>query len=195
MSFMSFWKRLSGKGAKAAFAETLRSMPPEEALKVLETAAEMDPDDHWAWHNRGVALQKLGRSEEAIASFRRAAELNPMNTFAWESLGKLLRKTGRHDEAVQLYKRGIESWPEGAGDLWNGLGIAYIELNRYADALPCFDHATRLHSKDGSVWNNKGWALENLGRFDEARTAYEEGQRLGAPIAGRNLEALREAGH
>jgi len=170
-------------------------MPPEKALSLLDQAIQTNPNDAWAWQNRGVALNKLGRSEEAIDSYRRAGEMNPMVTMAWENLGKLLRKLGRHDEAIESYKRGIELWPEGGGDLWNGMGIAYTELNRYGDALSCFEEAARLHPGDGSVWNNKGWALENLGRFSEAMTAYEEGRRLGDRVASRNLEALKEAGH
>lgn len=176
-------------------SEVLRSMPPEKALSLLDQAIKTNPNDAWAWQNRGVALDKLGRSEEAIDSYRRAGEMNPVITMAWVNLGKLLRKLGRHDEAIKSYKQGIELWPEGGGDLWNGIGIAYTELNRYGDALLCFEEATRLHPGDGSVWNNKGWALEDLGRFSEAKSAYEEGQRFGDGMARRNLEALKQAGH
>ncbi len=120
-------------------SETLLSMPPEKTLTLLDQAIQTNPNDAWAWQNRGVALDKLGRSEDAIDSYRRAGEMNPVVTMAWANLGELLRKLGRHDEAIESYKRGIELWPEGGGDLWNGMGIAYTELNRYGDALPCFE--------------------------------------------------------
>jgi len=38
---------------------------------------------HEAWHNRGIALDNLGRDEEAIASYDRALEIKPDKHEAW----------------------------------------------------------------------------------------------------------------
>ena len=40
----------------------------EEAITSFDQALEIEPDDHQAWNNRGLALADLGRLDEAIDS-------------------------------------------------------------------------------------------------------------------------------
>lgn len=45
------------------------------AARALEKSVERDPSAEQAWHNLGVAYQRLGREKEAEHAFRRAADL------------------------------------------------------------------------------------------------------------------------
>jgi len=46
---------------------------------------ELDPKDAVAWHNRGLALDELGRYEEAIRCYDTALGINPEDAIAWDN--------------------------------------------------------------------------------------------------------------
>ena len=47
----------------------------EEAVKCLDTAIQLNPEDSDAWYNKGIALKELGRDEEAEQCFAKSKEL------------------------------------------------------------------------------------------------------------------------
>ncbi|MBI4345330.1 MAG: tetratricopeptide repeat protein [Elusimicrobia bacterium] len=51
---------------------------------------------------------------------------------------------------------------------WNNRGISLSDLERYDDAVACFDRALDSHPTDTLVLANKALALRGLGRFDQA---------------------------
>jgi tetratricopeptide (TPR) repeat protein len=122
----------------------------------------------------------------------REFKANPNDIYYWYNRALALQKLGKFDEAIRTCKEGIASCPSMAFFHLDLLGSIYTEMNRYEDALKCFEDAILHAPTNGSIWNSKGWALENLGRFNEARTAYQEGARLGDQMAVRNLEGLKE---
>jgi tetratricopeptide (TPR) repeat protein len=47
-------------------------------------------------------------------------------------------------------------------------------LDRYEEALGCFDKALELNPRDTAAWTNKGASLLSLGRFEEALGCYDK---------------------
>jgi Flp pilus assembly protein TadD len=47
----------------------------EEAIEALDKALELDPQFAYAWYNKGVVLEKLGKSDEAQVCYDKAKEL------------------------------------------------------------------------------------------------------------------------
>ena len=47
----------------------------DSALKAFDAAVEADPGNANAWHNRAMALERLGRADEAKADRQRADEI------------------------------------------------------------------------------------------------------------------------
>ncbi len=72
-----------------------------------------------------------------------------------------------------LYERGglhapAQSLPaENASD-WNDKGISLATLNRWAEAVECYDKSLALAPGSPAVHSNRGTARSNLGRVDEA---------------------------
>lgn len=52
----------------------------DSAISSFDKALEINPDNHDAWNNKGVALLMLGIYEEAITCFDKAISLNPTQT-------------------------------------------------------------------------------------------------------------------
>ena len=101
---------------------------------------------------------------------------------------------GFHDKTVALEE--AEDWngmlahcqkwtkaaPENA-DAWFSLGVAYIELGRYDDAIAANREALRINSEDTDAWNNLGVAYGDLDRYDDAIAAYREAVRINPEYA------------
>lgn len=118
---------------------------------------------------RGQALCFLGRYEEA-ASVLDAVESPDMQTCFLLACAK--EYTGEHEEALDLiadYTEEINSSPE----MLNLKGTALCGLDRYEEALSCFEQALPL-SQSGtalqrSILFNRIAAVENLRDFDRAK--------------------------
>jgi predicted negative regulator of RcsB-dependent stress response len=63
-------------------------------------------------------------------------------------------------------------------DAWNGKGNALEDLNRYDEAITCYDRALKIDPNHADAWNNKGNALEDLNRYDEAITCYDRALKI-----------------
>ena len=49
-----------------------------------------------------------------------------------------------------------------------------MELEKYEDAVACYDKATALDAKDSLIWYNSGVALTQLERYDDALSSYDK---------------------
>jgi tetratricopeptide (TPR) repeat protein len=85
----------------------------DEALKLIEKAVTLDPENGAYLDSLGWALFKLGRAEEAEAHVRRAVEKDGKNAVVLDHLGDILRRRGHLREALDLWKRALEGEDEG----------------------------------------------------------------------------------
>ncbi len=56
---------------------------------------------------------------------------------------------------------------------WNLKGISLKALDRYQDAIACYDRAIELQPRFSKVWFNKGNALRDFGKPEEALVCYD----------------------
>ncbi|TRU61261.1 MAG: tetratricopeptide repeat protein [Microcystis aeruginosa Ma_QC_Ch_20071001_M135] len=142
------------------------------AIASFDQALEIKPDLHQAWHNRGIALDDLGRYEEAIASFDRALEIKPDDHQAWNGRGIALGNLGRYEQAIASCDRALEIKPDDH-KAWNGRGIALDNLGRYEEAVASYDQALEIKPDYHQAWYNRGIALDDLGRYEEAIASFD----------------------
>jgi len=77
----------------------------DDALKSLNRALEMDPNDAAAWIGKGNVFIPMGQLDEALFCFDKAIELNPHLAAAWQGKGKALQQMGRDAEARQCFQQ------------------------------------------------------------------------------------------
>jgi tetratricopeptide (TPR) repeat protein len=149
----------------------------EEAIKEIDRAIELNPNDPACHINKGIALGELGRYEEAIKEIDRAIELNPNDPACHNNKGNALGELGRHEEAIEEYNKAIELNPDNP-NYHNNIGNALGELGRYKEAIKEIDRAIELNPNDPACHNNKGNALGELGRYKEAIEEYNKAIEL-----------------
>jgi tetratricopeptide (TPR) repeat protein len=62
----------------------------EEAIKYYDKAIVIEPNNVYAWKNKGHSLSELGKNEEAIRCFTKALEIDPNNAPVWDNNGVAL---------------------------------------------------------------------------------------------------------
>jgi len=142
----------------------------DDVIAEFTKAAELDPKDAQAYHNRGVVYDELNRYDDAIADFTRALQLDPKYARAYYNRGVVYGKLNRYDDAIADYTRALQLDPKDAL-AYRNRGSAYSRLNRYDDAVADHTKAADLGPDDVAPWVGLGWAQYCLGHLRESITA------------------------
>jgi tetratricopeptide (TPR) repeat protein len=149
----------------------------EDALRDIEKAIRLQPDDARVWYNKGVVLAELGRYMEALNANEKALHLKPNDFEALHNKGAVLERLERYGEALAVYDDALHLNPEIA-DTWFNKGVALGKMGRQEEALLAYEKAVSLKSDHDLAMVGKGIALVNMRRYDEALSAYNEAIRL-----------------
>ena len=120
---------------------------PFEAVRVLEHAVQLAPQDHRAHNSLGTAYLISLRLDDAVAEFQRALEIDATDEFANLNLGNLARAMSDYERAVSYYRKQIALKPND-GEAHGGLAIAMLALGRDEEAAPEIKRAMELAPAD-----------------------------------------------
>jgi len=107
----------------------------EDALKVLQRAMEIAPQDIGARNAVGLVLTRLERYAEALAVFDGVVALHPDFAGAHCARGASLEAMGRLKEAEAAYKHALELEPENLGAM-QGTANLLSRRGAHAEARP-----------------------------------------------------------
>lgn len=120
---------------------------PFEAVRVLERAVQLAPEDHRAHNSLGTAYLISLRLDDAAAEFQKALELDSRDEYANLNLGHLARATGDYQRAVVYYRRQIALRPDDA-EARGGVAIALLASGRDEEAETEIKRARELAPGD-----------------------------------------------
>ena len=128
------------------------------AEAAFRQALRLHPAHHDALSNLGNALAGAGRHRAAIDCFHQALALRPDATPTLYNLARSLAALERYDAAVVQFRAaladGADTPPDRLADLCAGLCRAFIDQERYADALAaCRDIPPALSGHPVIAWN------------------------------------------
>jgi tetratricopeptide (TPR) repeat protein len=110
-----------------------------EALPLLQKAADLDPA-RWAYRfNLARAEGLLGHWDKAAADYAEAAKLFPGDYATLFNLGQALHRAGREEEAVAQYRQAIEQNPDDSS-FYLALGVSEEKLGHHAEAAAAYRH-------------------------------------------------------
>jgi protein O-mannosyl-transferase len=148
-----------------------------EAIRQLQEAVRLKPDDAGLHNCLGAALGQQGQSEGAIRQFQEAVRLKPDNSEAHNNLGAALDKKGQSDEAIRQYQEALRLKPDYA-EAHNNLGDALGRIGQSDEAISQYQAALRLKPEYAHAHYNLGLALDQKGQSDEAIRQFQEALRL-----------------
>jgi adenylate cyclase len=182
----------------------------KEAIRLLRLALSIDDSDPeiLAWASVTSAYM-VGDCEGEIEMADRAVALNPNSYNAWRFRGWVYKIAGLSEEAVRSFERAIRVSPidPQLHILFVGMGMAFIELRRFDEAIVAGKKAQRQNPSYAAAYRCLVSAFAHLGRDAEAREAAahlletDPGFAMSAYIArgGQSnakllIEGLRKAG-
>ena len=150
---------------------------PEQAVKLITQALEINPADAQAQGNLGLAYQRMGNLKLAESCFRKSIELGGKNRTIFNSLGNVLRESGRASEAVQVYESTLKvdgNYPE----CWSNLSQALVELGEFGAAFKAVSRALQIDPSLAEAHNQMAEIYRNIFKYDLAISAYKKSLEL-----------------
>ena len=144
----------------------------EKAFQLSNRLTEKDNLYINAWYSI-ANLDYLG----ATGPLRKIIAQYPMEVEAYLRLGYLLRGEGQHEEAVSVLKQSLVIDQE-ARDVYNALGLIYLDLHRYDEAIAAHQRYVQLTPTEPNAYDSLGMSYQCAGRYAEALAAYERALAL-----------------
>jgi tetratricopeptide (TPR) repeat protein/DNA-binding winged helix-turn-helix (wHTH) protein len=144
----------------------------ERAFRLADRLTEKDRLSITAWY--AVAHADY---PQAIELYRQLIVRYPLEVEAYWRLSRLLRGEERLQEAVDVAKQGL-AVDASAKDLYNVLGINYMEMSRHDEAIATLRRYTELAPNDPNIYDSLGLAYQWAGRYAEAIAAFEQALAL-----------------
>ncbi|MBI3650017.1 MAG: tetratricopeptide repeat protein [Acidobacteria bacterium] len=141
---------------------------PLEAVRILEYAVKLAPEDHRAHNALGNAYLINLRLNDAMAEYEKALELNPKDEFANLNLANLLRSTGDYERAESAYRQHLKLKPDDA-EAHGGLALTLYALGREEQAEAEFQTAMKLDPNDYRIPTQLAFFFLNRKKPAQAR--------------------------
>jgi adenylate cyclase len=143
----------------------------KEAVRLARLALSIDDGDPDTLARAStISAYMVGDSEAEIEMADRAVALNPNSFVAWRCRGTVYRIAGLPEEAIRSFERAIRMSPVDPRlyTTLTGIGLAYIELRRFDEAIVVLKKALRQNLYV-VTYTCLASAFAHLGRDAEAR--------------------------
>jgi len=145
----------------------------DSAISHFKKVIQLDEKRSEAHLGLGMIYKKMNRLEDAFAPLEKALELNPKNTEAYYHLGNIYEELREFAKAAEKYKTYLSLEPE---ITWTGylrLGLSYLELGQFEDAVSALKEAAKEKPDDVKIHYNLAEAFQKAGQYEKAQETYE----------------------
>lgn len=189
-----------------------------ESLEQYDRGLAIDAGYYEAYLSRAAVKERLGDWSGAVTDYNIFLDVYPENRearfsrglaryhagqfeFATEDFGRLLKTPSSGETNVIFYRQA----PMGGGtdrilsaqssirdQLYNYLGLAMYKLEKFSEAVACFDSAIRLNAREPDYLAHRGLVRQDMGDANGAGADYRAALALdpGHSIAYHNLSVL-----
>ena len=145
-----------------------------EAKKHYEKVLSLDPKDHVAANNLGLAYKALEEYEKAFDAFKIAIEQKPDFILAYNNLKNFIINNNKYAlEAKPIFLKGVELNPD-SGDLLFDLAYCCHEIKEYSEAKKYYEKVLHLAPDNYAAAFNLGLTNGALKEYKKALEAYKK---------------------
>ncbi len=149
----------------------------DQAIAYYTEAIERNPNDRYAYNNRGVAYSDQGEYDLAMADYNKALQLNPDYVAAYINRGIAYSDQGEYDLAMADYNKALQLNPDYVAVYINRGNIYYYQ-GEYDLAMADYNKTLQLNPDYVVAYNNRGAAYDHQGEYDLAMADYNKAIEL-----------------
>jgi tetratricopeptide (TPR) repeat protein len=153
---------------------------PQQLVERWTTALRTNPQDVEAYHQRGHAYEKLGRTADAVADFTEALKRQPNNAHFLERRGQNHLRLRQYEPGIADLEKSLAIKP-GQAEVCNNLAWIYItgpeKLRDPAKALALAERAVKLSPQQQIFLNTLGVVQYRNGQYAAAVEKLEKSLR------------------
>jgi len=139
----------------------------EEAIKLLELAVKLNPNEIDLWTSLAEVQVRLNRNSQALSSLNKAIKLRPDEQNIYLRKASIYMNLNDPQKAKIAIKKGLSINKNNEKGYFQ-LGNAEIMLNNYKSALNAFRISSRINSNFWQSINNEGLVLYELNKVQDA---------------------------
>lgn len=140
----------------------------DEAVKVMDEAIQLFPDDFTVNLILGLSLAQSNRETEARPYLKKAVDIDPNDVNALSAYGFTLNQLNENEEAAEYLKKALKLSP-GNVNLLGTLGLIYDGLENWEACDSTYEEALSIDSTNALVNNNYAYSLSERGiKLDKA---------------------------
>lgn len=157
----------------------------EAALREMDQALELDPDDSALNVRCGEMLLGTGKTNQALEFADKSIMLNPKSASAWALRGRAYWRAGQTELALADLQRSLQFAPD-ASDVLMDIAAIYRQRRQHDRCLTTLQHLLDTYPPGQGTqlayWM-EGLALADLGRPEQAAQSLRTANQVGPPNA------------
>ncbi|KIE57726.1 hypothetical protein A946_11655 [Methylacidiphilum kamchatkense Kam1] len=148
----------------------------KDVFPLLRKAQSLDSKNGQIYRLFGQCYTLQRNRRKALLAYKKAVAVDPTDPENWMALGLEEEHLSKHKEALEAFKEALLLKPTAQG--WLHLGVAYMNLGRFNEALYPLQKAASLDHGLIEAWHNLGLCYEKLGKKEAAHTAFSKAYLL-----------------
>lgn len=138
-----------------------------KALKDLNQAVFLNPNEPMFYSNRGNIFFDLGKDDEALFDYNNCIRLDSTDENAYANRGAIFGRRGKYEQALNDLNTAIRISPNIMNTYMNR-GIIYSQMNQRNLAKNDFKTCISLDPDNDGIWNAIAVEHQHLGDFDSS---------------------------
>lgn len=170
--------RASGAAYEKRCLAHLLMNRPSNSIDDCSTALKLNPEHTQALFYRGLAWYRLNQYEAAIADFTHHLAQYPEDARTYYNRGLATEAQGDVEWAIANYQQALRRVDTlttiERANLYNDLGIAYLNNAQPVQALRALDQAIELDESDPRAYFNRGCVCHHKGDYAAALVNFDQ---------------------
>ncbi|OUB80580.1 hypothetical protein BK744_01780 [Bacillus thuringiensis serovar zhaodongensis] len=140
----------------------------KSAIDDYSKAIKLNPFSEGMYFSRALLYEKVDKIKEASQDYQRAIDLEPKHTESILNYGVLLMNQKKLEQSLETFNKLIALNIENKHEVYNNIGLVYLELKNYKKAIENFDKSLLINPNYTISYANKAIVYFELKQMKES---------------------------